>query len=162
MKEHENKFIQTTFFIFQPNKRFFHSPNQTQMSEKLNILYSLSYLILPLFYHLNQTNSLYLGFHPNQIHLNDFLCFLQRPWLGKRDMVIIIIYELLFFKHHFRELANGLMTWQNLDFYYKGNANALVNNPFKEKFYGKWKKKVINILTAFFIPHKSGIKNFLK
>ena len=40
---------------------------------------------------------------------------------------------------------------------------ALVNNPFKESFYGKWKKKkVINILTIFFISHKSGIKTFLK
>ena len=39
---------------------------------------------------------------------------------------------------------------------------ALVNNPLKESFYGKWKKKVINILTVFFISHKSGIKTFLK
>ena len=99
----------SSHFLFQPNKRFFYPPNQTQMSEKLNIFYSLSYLILPLFHHLKQTDSLYLCFHPNQIHLNDFLCFLQRPCLGKRDMVIIIIYELLFFKHHFRELASGLM-----------------------------------------------------
>ena len=38
----------------------------------------------------------------------------------------------------------------------------LVNNPYKESFYGKWKKKVINILTVFFISHKSGIKTFLK
>ena len=36
-------------------------------------------------------------------------------------------------------------------------------NPFKESFYGKWKKKkVINILTTFFISHKSDIKTFLK
>ena len=39
---------------------------------------------------------------------------------------------------------------------------ALVNNPFKENFYGKRKKKTINILTAFFISHKSGVKFFLK
>ena len=40
---------------------------------------------------------------------------------------------------------------------------TLINNPFKESFYGKWKKKkIINILTAFFIFHKSGIKTFLK
>ena len=39
---------------------------------------------------------------------------------------------------------------------------VLVNNPFKESFYGKWKKKVINILTVFFISHKSGIKTFPK
>ena len=38
---------------------------------------------------------------------------------------------------------------------------ALVNNPFKESFYRE-KKKTINILTAFFIFHKSGVKNFLK
>ena len=39
---------------------------------------------------------------------------------------------------------------------------VLINNPFKESFYGKWKKKVINILTVFFISHKSDIKTFLK
>ena len=40
---------------------------------------------------------------------------------------------------------------------------ALVNNLFKESFYGKRKKKkVINILTAFFISHKNNIKIFLK
>ena len=38
---------------------------------------------------------------------------------------------------------------------------AMVNNPFKESFYRKRKKK-INILTAFFISYKSGAKNFLK
>ena len=36
---------------------------------------------------------------------------------------------------------------------------ALVNNPFKETFYGK---KKINILTHFFICHKSDVKTFLK
>ena len=35
----------------------------------------------------------------------------------------------------------------------------LVNNPVKESFY---EKKKINILTAFFIFHKSNVKNFLK
>ena len=41
---------------------------------------------------------------------------------------------------------------------------ALVNNLFKESFYGKRKKKkkAINVLTAFFISHKSNIKIFLK
>ena len=40
---------------------------------------------------------------------------------------------------------------------------ALVNNPFKENFYGKEKKKkAINVLTAFFIFHKSNVKIFLK
>ena len=38
----------------------------------------------------------------------------------------------------------------------------LVNNPFKESFYGKKKKKVINVLTTFFIFHKNDIKTFLK
>ena len=37
---------------------------------------------------------------------------------------------------------------------------VLVNNPFKEKFYGKRKK--INVLTHFFIYHKSDVKTFLK
>ena len=36
---------------------------------------------------------------------------------------------------------------------------TLINNPFKESFYEKRKK--INILTAFFIFHKSG-KTFIK
>ena len=40
---------------------------------------------------------------------------------------------------------------------------ALVNNLFKEIFYGKRKKKIIiNVLTAFFISHKSDVKIFLK
>ena len=39
---------------------------------------------------------------------------------------------------------------------------VIVNNPFKENFYGKRKKKVINVLTVFFISHKSGVKTFLK
>ena len=41
---------------------------------------------------------------------------------------------------------------------------ALVNNLFKEIFYGKRKKKkkTINVLTAFFISHKSDVKIFLK
>ena len=36
----------------------------------------------------------------------------------------------------------------------------LVNNLFKKKIIKK--KKIINILTVFFIFHKSGIKIFLK
>ena len=39
---------------------------------------------------------------------------------------------------------------------------ALVNNPFKESFYGKRKNKTINVLIVFFISHKSGVKTFLK
>ena len=36
---------------------------------------------------------------------------------------------------------------------------VIVSNPFKESFYGKKeKKKTINILTVFFISHKSGVK----
>ena len=38
---------------------------------------------------------------------------------------------------------------------------ALVNNPFKESFYGE-KKKTIKVLTVFFISHKSGVKIFQK
>ena len=38
---------------------------------------------------------------------------------------------------------------------------ALIKNPVKESFYGK-KKKTINILTVFFIFHKSDVKIFLK
>ena len=36
---------------------------------------------------------------------------------------------------------------------------ALVKNPVKESFYGK-KKKTINVLTSFFIFHKSDVKTF--
>ena len=39
---------------------------------------------------------------------------------------------------------------------------ALVNNPFKKKNFMENEKKVINILTVFFISHKSDIKIFLK
>ena len=35
----------------------------------------------------------------------------------------------------------------------------MINNIFKESFYGK---KKINVLTIFFISYKSGIKTFLK
>ena len=39
---------------------------------------------------------------------------------------------------------------------------VLVNNPFKKKIMGKGKKKkTINVLTVFFIFHKSG-QNFPK
>ena len=44
---------------------------------------------------------------------------------------------------------------------------AMVSNPFKKRFYRKGKKekekeKAINVLIAFFISHKSGVKLFLK
>ena len=40
---------------------------------------------------------------------------------------------------------------------------AMVNDPYKESFYRKRKKnKTINVLTAFFIFHKSNVKTFLK
>ena len=39
---------------------------------------------------------------------------------------------------------------------------ALVKNLVKESFYGKRKKKTINILTIFFISHKRDVKIFLK
>ena len=39
---------------------------------------------------------------------------------------------------------------------------VLVNNPFKESFYWKRKKKTFNVLTIFFISHKSCVKTFLK
>ena len=46
-----------------------------------------------------------------------------------------------------------------------GNVNecriVLVRNLIKESFYGK-RKKTINVLTAFFIFHKSDVKTFLK
>ena len=38
---------------------------------------------------------------------------------------------------------------------------VLINNSVKESFY-KEKKKKINVLTAFFISHKSDVKTFLK
>ena len=39
---------------------------------------------------------------------------------------------------------------------------VLVKNLVKESFYGKGKKKTINILTTFFIFHKTNVKTFLK
>ena len=39
---------------------------------------------------------------------------------------------------------------------------ALVKNPVKKIFYEKKKKKTINVLTVFFIFHKSDVKTFLK
>ena len=39
---------------------------------------------------------------------------------------------------------------------------VLINNLVKENFYGKRKKKTINVLTVFFIFHKSDVKTFLK
>ena len=42
------------------------------------------------------------------------------------------------------------------------SLRVLVNNSFKENFYEKRKKKVINVFTIFFIFYKSGIKIFLK
>ena len=38
----------------------------------------------------------------------------------------------------------------------------MVNNLFKENFYEKRIKKVINILIVFFISYKSDVKTFLK
>lgn len=38
---------------------------------------------------------------------------------------------------------------------------TLVKNPVKESLYGK-RKKTINVLTVFFISHKSEVKTFLK
>ena len=38
---------------------------------------------------------------------------------------------------------------------------VLVNNPVKKKIMGK-EKKTINILTVFFISHKSDVKTFIK
>ena len=40
--------------------------------------------------------------------------------------------------------------------------NKLVNNLVKVSFLGKKKKKAINVLTDFFIFHKSNVKTFLK
>ena len=39
---------------------------------------------------------------------------------------------------------------------------TFVKNLVKKSFYGKRKKKTINILTTFFISHKSDVKTFLK
>ena len=46
-----------------------------------------------------------------------------------------------------------------------GNANkcrTLVKNPAKENFFMGKEKKTINVLTTFFISHKSDVKTFLK
>ena len=43
----------------------------------------------------------------------------------------------------------------------KSVLKVLIKNPIKESFYEK-RKNAINILTAFFISHKSDVKIFLK
>ena len=43
----------------------------------------------------------------------------------------------------------------------KDALRAMVNNLFKENFYEK-RKNAINVLTAFFISHKSVVKTFIK
>ena len=48
---------------------------------------------------------------------------------------------------------------RNANGYLKGNV---FNNLLKKSFYGKRKEKTINVLTAFFISYKSGVKTFLK
>ena len=44
----------------------------------------------------------------------------------------------------------------------KDALRTRINNPFKEIFYGKRKKKKVNVLTVFSIFNKSGVKTFLK
>ena len=39
---------------------------------------------------------------------------------------------------------------------------AQIKNPVIENFYGKRKKKTINVLITFFISHKNDVKIFLK
>ena len=41
-------------------------------------------------------------------------------------------------------------------------TDAIVNHLFKKSSYGKRKKNAINVLTIFFISHKSNVKTFLK
>ena len=52
------------------------------------------------------------------------------------------------------------------NYFFLGNVNecrtVLVKNLIKESFYGKRKKKAINILIVYFISHKSDVKTFLK
>ena len=50
-----------------------------------------------------------------------------------------------------------LLIWEMLT----DGLRTMVNNPFKKSFYEKRKKKVINVLTVFFIFHKS-CQNFPK
>ena len=38
----------------------------------------------------------------------------------------------------------------------------IINNPFRKKIIRKEKKKTINILIAFSLSYKNGIKTFLK
>ena len=44
----------------------------------------------------------------------------------------------------------------------KDDLMIMVNDSFKESFYKKRKKKVIKVLTIFFIFHKIGVKTFIK
>ena len=54
------------------------------------------------------------------------------------------------------EFVNGTFYFREM---LTSSLRALVKNPVKESFYGKRKK---NVLTAFFISHKSDVKTFLK
>ena len=56
------------------------------------------------------------------------------------------------------------MAWEaSIKFFRVMLTSALkvpIKNLVKENFYGKRKKKVINILTTFFISYKSDVKTF--
>ena len=57
-----------------------------------------------------------------------------------------------------REENDLFLEWKMLTSVFR----ALVKNPVKESLYVKRKKKTINVLTVFFISHKSDVKIFLK
>ena len=63
----------------------------------------------------------------------------------------------------FKEIFYGKWKKLSLKEMLTNTLRELVNNSFKESFYGKRKKnKIINALTVFFISHKSSGKTFFK
>ena len=66
-------------------------------------------------------------------------------------MILYLISENIFFiKWVFMNKSKVMLT---------SALRVLVKNPIKKSFYGK-RKKIINVLIAFFISHKSDIKTF--
>ena len=66
-------------------------------------------------------------------------------------MILYLISENIFFiKWVFMNKSRVMLT---------SALRVLVKNPIKKSFYGK-RKKIINVLIAFFISHKSDIKTF--
>ena len=61
------------------------------------------------------------------------------------------------FKDH-KYIKSSFVLWKILT----DALRAIINNSFKESFYRKRRKTIINVLTIFSISNKSDVKTFLK